>query len=490
MEKQAYLAQDKRVDDWSRRAWGEKWSQTPLRGMREARSLSSRVPQQADFLSRRPPGVKEAVLTLDAWPASPRRREFNCSNLEAIITQVQEWLHQGIVEKSTAFVAYNPVLVPKKNGKLRMCIDYSPLNKHLAPFDWPLPRIQDLRHRIRGATRFSRLDMLDAFFNITMAPGSRAATTFWAGSAKYQFRKMPFGLSVAPAIFQRFMDWALRGFCDCVFIYLDDVLIFTRTRKNHLAIVRRVERALASEGILINQEKSERDQPSLLFVGHIISAQGIAPSEKITQLQHARRPNNRVEAQSFIGYANFFRDYVPNFADMARPIYAQTGTRFQWDEACENAFMQIARIADRAVALHHPIDGKEFDLYADASNVATGAVLTQAGRVIAVSSKTLQGAQVRYSTTDRENLALVHAVEAFRLFVGGSRVILHTDHAALLTRRPDQLTPMQWRWRMTIEQWVSSLSYIEGKKNPADFWSRVEQQSAQSAYKYVASGHP
>ena len=388
-------------------------------------------------------------------------------------TAIAKWLKQGIIEPSTAVAAYNPVFAPKADGTLRVCIDYSPLNPFLVDAEWPLPRIAEIRFRLRGATRFSRIDLREAFHILRIPEGHRDPTTFISHLGKFRFTRMPFGLKTAPAFFQRFMDHVLRLCYKFAIWYQDDILVFS-DEKTHTDKLSQVLGALSESGCEVNQEKSEYNKSQIDFVGLRISKDMIGCALSTEELRTWKVPTSVKAWQSLMGFLNCFRSYVPGFADLSAGLWptADSPRPDLREGGIEQARTLILRCMTK-LDLHQYDDAKPGTLFTDASLTATGAVLTQEGKVIAVHSKGLTGPQSRYSTTDRESLALLHGVEAFRVFIqseAGCEVA--TDHSALLTRRAEELTPRQERWQYRIKSIVRKVIFVKGAENPADYWSR------------------
>ena len=386
-----------------------------------------------------------------------------------IASAVSELLSAGVVEGSVAWVTCNPHLVSKKDGRIRMCIDYRPINEVIESFNWPMPRIQDLRHRVPAGQVFTRLDLRNAFFHVHVPESLRPLTAFQTHLGKFQYTRMPFGLKTAPSVFQRFMDWLLLPFQRGVIGYQDDILLFAPNTRTLRQLTQGVFRRLAEEQVDVNTEKCEFERTSIEFVGLGFGPEGLAPSTKILELDSWPVPRTKADRLSFLGFSGYFRDFIPGYSEIAAPLYEDRLPQ----ETYALAFRALLRQAEKWITLSHYRDDKEAILFTDASNRASGAVLVQEGKVIAVHSKKFSAAQARYSTTDRETLALVNGLVAFRLFVQTNhRITTRTDHTALLNRRVHDLTPLQARWVTKIKWLAPRLEYEPGKSNPADYFSR------------------
>ena len=382
---------------------------------------------------------------------------------------LERWTAKGYIEPSRAWVSCNPVFVEKKNGSIRTCIDYRPINAVTKPWDWPLPRIKDLRHHVLRSEWFSRIDLVEAFHRVSIPDDQRPWTAFHTHRGTYQFTRMPFGLSTAPATFQRFLQSVLGPVRHKVIHYVDDILIHDATLTGHDHTLREVERKLRQASIEINETKSERRKRSVTFVGLNISKGKLGASLPVTDWPV---PRTKPEWQSALGYANCFRDFVPGFSDLTAGLYPSA------NELPLGPRQQKWRHLWNAISAHLDLanydDTKPGMLYLDASQYAVGGVLTQPGKgVCAVFSKALSGSQSRYSATDREHLALLIGLETFKLFLHSNSLLqTNTDHTALLNRQDDKLTNRQMRWKTRIHYITSNIHHVAGKDNPADYWSR------------------
>jgi hypothetical protein len=369
----------------------------------------------------------------------------------------------------------NVVFVAKASGAIRVCIDCTPANKVTADFDWPLPRLQDLRHHIRGRKWFTRLDLVSAFFRITVPEKYRWLTAYTSEGTDYQFRKMPFGLKTAPAVFQRFMDHILAECKNYAWCYMDDILISATTRNELRRRQDKVLEILKRAGCTVNQEKSEYERQSLLFAGMWIFSNGVGPNfKKLRDVLNLECPTTKPEKQSALGLVSYLRDHIPLASHLTAELYPGKGTLLSDDEY-EAAWHRLCQhIAHAACTLGHWQDDVDAQLYTDASKRAIGIILIQDRRIIALGSRKLTTAEAKYSTTDRERLGLVYATQKFRLFLhrrkGTTEVF--SDHKALLSPKGDKDMPRQARWIELVKYWIPNLKHVKGKDNPADYLSR------------------
>jgi len=396
---------------------------------------------------------------------------------EQATQQASEWLRKDITEIiPTPPVCNNLVLVAKKDGRIRVCIDCTPANEQTKAFDWPLPRLQDLRHHIKGAQWFSRIDLQDAFFRIWIPIKYRHLTAFTVRGITYQFKRMPFGLKTAPATFQRFMDWGLSQFQAWAFWYIDDILITADTAGQLKTKEAQLRKRLNDMGCVVNEAKSVSGKTSLLFAGLWVMSKGLGPNlDKAKELLSIPPPNNKAEAQSALGLVSYLRDFIPLVGHFTAMLYPdKQGLKLDLTVYQEHWRLLISHLIKACSINHHFDDHADGQLYTDASQYALGVVLIQDQRIICVASRKLSQAETRYSATDREHLGLVYAAERFKLIThrSSSRIQVRTDHSALVTRKAERLTPRQARWQEVVTNWMPNVSHVKGKENPADFISR------------------
>lgn len=367
-------------------------------------------------------------------------------------------------------------MVAKKDGRIRVCIDCTPANKVTQSVEWPLPRLQDLRHKVKGNRYFARIDLKDAFFRISVPPQHRHLTAFKVEEQAYQFRQMPFGLKTAPAVFQRFMDWGLSSHHPYAYWYMDDILVMAETRKELAKKENLVRQELKRMKCEINEEKSETQRTKILFAGIQITSEGTGYEDRhVREILRTPAPTTKTEAQSALGLVSYLRDFIPLVGHFTAQLYPdKNGLRLEPQQYQEQWAKLLRHLANACTINHHWKDGQAADLYTDASQHALGVILIQNERVVALSSRKLSPAETRYSATDREHLGLVHAAEKFKIILhqSSSPVRVSSDHMALLTRHKSKLTPRQSRWNEHITTWIPQLTHVKGKENPADYISR------------------
>jgi hypothetical protein len=426
-----------------------------------------------------PRALDEWVPDLTAEPIRPRQRALGPRESQILRLQVIDWMSKQVIEPCPTPhpLNNNLVFVAKKNGDIRVCDDCTPVNKVTKDYDWPLPRLQDIRHRLAGNRYFSRLDLKDAFFRIGIPAKWRKYTSFTCDGQQYQFKRMPFGLKTAPAVFQQFMDTGLAGLEKWCVWYIDDILVAAKTLGELRRRTRIIKERLRRMGCTVNEEKSVYDQRALLFLGMWIFAEGLGPNVgKVSELMTIPIPTTKAGMQSALGLVSYLRDFIPLVSYFTAKLYevSDTDGRLSDQSATEEWQRMLRHIASCITTLRHWKEDLDADLYVDASNTGLGVIIFQDGQVVALASRKLTPTEQRYSATDREHLALVFAAKKFKVFLfrvrGQTRVA--SDHQALLGRDLAKMTPRQVRWASIVGTWITNLAHVPGKQNPADFISR------------------
>ena len=407
-----------------------------------------------------------------------RRQKMN-----EMVSNMQD---QGVVQPSSSPWASPVVLVPKKDGTLRFCIDYRRLNSITSKDVYPLPRVDDILVALGGSKYFSSLDLASGYWQIELDEDARKKSAFTTYNGLFEFIRMPFRLCNAPATFQRLMQRILAGleYKSC-FIYLDDVLVASKTFEDHLTHLREVFNRLRSSNLRLKPRKCELIRDKVPFLEHVVSAQGIEPDPaKTERIKNYPAPTDVTEVRRFLGLASYYRRFVPKFASIAAPIHVLTkkNVPFQWTDECESAFNQLKVALSTSPVLVYPRfgPGHSFILETDASTVGLGAVLSQVredGTIhpIAYASRSVDKHERNYGISELETLGLVWAVRYFRPYLLGHPCTVYTDHAACLailnTPKPSGKLA---RWALTIQEMDITIKHKAGKNNTnADVLSRL-----------------
>ncbi|KAJ9530991.1 hypothetical protein QJQ45_001002 [Haematococcus lacustris] len=420
----------------------------------------------------------------------PTRPTYNMSTselaeLKAQITEMQE---KGFIRPSTSPYAAGVLFVRKKDGTFRMCVDYRPLNRITIKNKYPLPRVENMLDRLHGATVFSKIDLRQGYHQIRIAPEDIPKTAFSTRYGHFEFTVLPFGLCNAPATFQRLMNDIFRQeLDDHVIVYLDDILIFSRTHEEHARHLDRVLSLLRQHKLYAKLSKCEFGRSQTQFLGHIITSTGIAcDPNKVVAINSWPVPTTVHEVRSFLGLANYYRRFVNNFSTIAEPLTALTQAdghdkqgKVTWTSAQQSAFDALKHALTSAPILIAPDPTQPYTLRCDASGIGIGAVLSQgtgpAERVVAYHSRKLLPAERNYPTHEQELLSLVEALKVWRHYLLGAHFTLLTDNWANkhLQTQPRLDSKRQARWMEVLQEYNCHIDHIPGKHNVvADALSR------------------
>jgi hypothetical protein len=338
-------------------------------------------------------------------------------------------------------------MVPKPNGSWRPCGDYRRLNAAITPDKYPLPNLQDLSNFLHGSTIFSKIDLEKGYHQIPMQKSDIPKTAIITPFGLFEFLYMPFGLSNAAQTFQRLMDSLFHDF-PFVFIYLDDMLIFSRSCSEHLCHLDTVLAVLAENGLHINPAKCQFAQPEVDFLGHHVTASGLSPIASHTQpILDFPTPSDVKMLQKNLGMLNFYRRFLPGIARVLKPLTDATSGKgnLLWTSEMQTAFDHAKILLASATPLHHSHPHATLSLATDASDTHVGAVLQQktggCWQPLAFFSHKLSPTEGRYSTFDRELLAAFQAVKHFRFFLEGRPFTLFTDHKPIVAAISKNKTP-------------------------------------------------
>lgn len=422
-------------------------------------------------------------------------RRIPAHYVQEVEQQIEEMLTQGIIEESSSPWMAPAVFVRKKTGELRLCVDYRELNKKTTKDAYPLPLPDEVQDRLAGAKIFSTLDLQCGYWQMPINPSDREKTAFCPGPGMglFQFCRMPFGLTGAPSSFQRLMNQIFRGL-PFVTTYIDDVLVHSATEKEHMDHLRQVFQRLREAGLTLRGRKCHIAMRQVRYLGHVFSASGMSPDqEKIQAVREWPVPTNATEVRQFLGLASYYRRYIHQFANIAKPlnVLTQKNTPFTWSSECEASFNTLKQKLTQAPILAYPAfhrNAGPFVLETDASAVGLGAVLEQDGHVIAYASRSLNTAEQHYSVIQKECLAIVFALKQFRHYLLGRPFKLVTDHAPLQWLSAQKMEGMLCRWALAMQEYSFCIEYRRGSLNSnADALSRRVPHTAVSAATQIQS---
>jgi hypothetical protein len=375
------------------------------------------------------------------------------------------------------------VLVRKKDGEWRFCVDYRRLNAITTKDVYPLPRIDDALSRMEGSRYFTILEMQAGYWQVEVDEQDRVKTAFITADGLFEFKVMPFGLTNAPATFQRMMDvvLAVLKWKICL-VYLDDIVVFAPTVTQHLERLESVLQRIGRAGLKLKLSKCSFLEQSLRVLGFIVSREGLSPDpEKISAVRDFPTPRNVKELQSFLGRCSYYRKFVPDFAVLARSLSNLTkkNQRFLWGEEHQRSFEALKTVLTSPPILAHPRYDLPMEIHCDASHYGVGAVLVQQydgkEHVLAYASRLLSKPEVNYSVSEKECLALVWSIKKFRKFIWGQKVKVVTDHHSLcwLLKKRD-LSGRLARWSLQLQDLEIEIVYRSGRLHTdADSLSRA-----------------
>ncbi|KAJ9515191.1 hypothetical protein QJQ45_002321 [Haematococcus lacustris] len=421
-------------------------------------------------------------LVPDARPPVTPMYSLSKPEQEELKKQIKDYLSKGMIEPSSSPYAAPILFVQKKSGELRMCIDYRQLNKLTLRDQHPLPRIDDLFDRLSGCSVFSSLDLQAGYHQIRITPEDVPKTAFRTPEGHFQFKVLSFGLTNAPATFERVMNDAFAPVLGkCALVYLDDILVMSKSLPEHLQHLRLVFDLLRKNKLYAKMSKCEFMQLTLRFLGHVISAGAISVDpDKVRAIVDWPVPSSLTQLQSFLGAANFVRKFVHNFSAISAPLTDLCGklsATFPWHSWPDHerlAFYELKAAVANVPMLRLPDHTQPFQVYCDASLQGVGAVLMQDGYPLAYLSKKLSSAEVNYTTGEQEMLALVTACKEWRCYLEGVPFTLFTDHKPLISLPTQKnLSRRQARWMELLSRFDFKLEYIPGPVNPADPLSRL-----------------
>ena len=407
------------------------------------------------------------TFKIDTGNEIPKRqpvRRVPFAARQEVASQLEKMQNNGVIKPSQSPWSSPVVLVRKRDGTLRFCVDYRFLNSATKPDVFPLPRINELLDQLGRSKYFSTLDLAAGYWQIRVHEDSQEKTAFITQHGLYEFRVMPFGVMNAPAVFQRLMQKVLEGLQsdngkEFASVYLDDVIVFSETLQDHVNHLRAVCNRLRNAGLKLNPKKCKFVCEEVEYLGHLVTPSGLKPNDRnLDAVKHFPTPTTIKQLRQFLGLTSHYRRFVMNYAKIAHPLYALTkkGAIFHWTANCEVAFESLRSWLLAAPVLVYPNFSKDFTLETDASKIGLGAILSQYQEdnklhPVAYASRSVSTAESNYAITNLETLAVVWAVTHFKYYLYGHKVTIITDHAAV---KAILGTPNQWTTRPMVEQVV------------------------------------
>ena len=425
---------------------------------------------------------KHHIELRDSIPVACKPFRTPHSKLKIIDEEIEKMKRCGIIRESCSPYAAPCLIVYKKSGKPRLVVDFRRLNQKIVPIRYPLPHLESSLQLLGGNKWFTTLDLISGYHQIPLREEDKHKSAFSSGSGLYEFNRVPFGMISSGAAMQYAMERVLAGLNNNICLsYIDDILIYGKTEKEHDQNLNAVLKRLLECGFKINGNKCTFRKTQVECLGHLISEDGITPHpSKVEAFLNKSRPRNVKEMQSFIGLASYYRRFIPNFSKIAKPIVnlSKKDVKFVWDDDCQNAFDELKKHLSSSPILTFPDFTQPFVVTTDASFEGIGGVLTQVRNnkqlPIAYYSRSLNPAESRYSAYELEALAIKACLQKWRYYLLGYQITVRSDNQpAIKLLKSGNCENRMARFMSVIQEFHPQYEYIPGNQNNlADYMSR------------------
>lgn len=426
-----------------------------------------------DRSSIRPPAYEMEIRVEDKTPFYCHPRRLSYKEKIEVKKIVQDLLEQGVIRPSNSPYTCPIVPVPKKNGEIRMCVNYKALNRVTVRDNYPLPLIDDCLEYASNKKIFTVLDLKSGFHHIKIAESSTQYTSFVTPEGQYEYVRMPFGLKNGPSVFQRYINRILKPFVDTgkVMVYMDDILIASTDIDEHLTLLSEVLRCVATNGLELQLKKCKFAYSTIEYLGFVLSPVGILPgTSKLTAVKNFPQPTSAKGVHSFLGLCSFFRRFIPGFSQCANPLYKllHKDVNFDFNEKCLQAFEKLKQLLISAPVLSLYDPTRETELHTDASKLGYGAVILQKqidGKFhpIAYFSKSVGKHEINYHSYELETLAIVYALARFRVYLAGIPFTIVTDcNSLVMTFGKKDVNSRIARWVWEFERFNYKIKHRSG----------------------------
>ena len=418
-------------------------------------------------------------LEKESKPVCKPVYRLSLSEQDEVRKQVTELLNKGFIQPSSSPFGAPVLFVKKKDGSLRMCVDYRALNKITIKNKYPIPRIEDLIDRLKDAKIFSKIDLRSGYHQLRIKEEDTPKTAFRTNDGHFEFLVMPFGLTNAPASFMALMNDVLKNLINkCVVVFFDDILIYSKSKEEHVEHVRKVLELLRQNKLFAKMSKCDFLKDKVEFLGHVIGKSGVETDPKKTEaITKWPIPQNVSDLRSFLGLANYYHKFIENFAEISSPLneLLRKDSKFMWTTEHDQAFKTLKEKLSSTPVLAIPDISTPFSIHCDASDKTIGAVLSQNDHPVAFTSRKLTEAELNYSVHEKELLSIINALRVWRHYLLNQNITIYTDHKPLeFFSTQSTLSRRQARWLETFSEFNPTIKYKRGLDNTvADALSRI-----------------
>ncbi len=426
----------------------------------------------------------QIILKEGATPVSGPLYRQSPLELQVLKEELNKLLKKGFIRSSKSSWASPVLFARKKDGTLRLCVDYRALNNLTVKHKYPIPRVDEMLDQLGSARVFSKIDLEGAYHHVKIAEKDIEKTAFKTRYGLFEYLVLPFGLCNGPATFVALMNEIFHDVLDkFIVIYIDDILVFSENEEQHRMHLEVIMERLQKNQLHVQLKKCLFFQNSIEFLGYIVGDGTIKmDSAKVKAISGIESPSSVTDVRSFLGLIGFYRKFIPNFAVLAKPLteLLKGNREFQWNEVEEVSFQLLKKAISEKPVLHSPNFNEPFILTTDASAMAVGGVLSQlfpdGEHPIAYESKKLTDVEGNYPTHELEMYAIVHCLKVFRCYLEGRTFVVRTDHASLkFVKRQKNLSRRMTRWLEYTQQFTFEIEYKDGRENVvADALSRLQ----------------
>uniref|UniRef100_A0A1J3IVR9 Transposon Ty3-I Gag-Pol polyprotein n=2 Tax=Noccaea caerulescens TaxID=107243 RepID=A0A1J3IVR9_NOCCA len=417
-------------------------------------------------------------LEVGANPVNLRPYRYSSLQKDVVDKMIQDMLSQGIIQCSSSPYASPIVLVKKKDGTWRLCVDYRGLNKQTVKDKYPIPLLEDLLDELGGSKYFSKLDLRAGFHQLRMSPEDIYKTAFKTHAGHYEYLVMPFGLTNAPCTFQGLMNHVFQAVTrKFLLVFFDDILVYSKSWEEHLKHLEEVFSILRHQQLYLKPSKCTFGATVIEYLGHFISAEGVSTDpKKVKAIEEWPIPVTQKQLRSFLGLANYYRRFIKGYSVIAKPLSTLLKKEgFTWNPEADSAFQKLKLSLTTTPVLALPNFEKVFVVETDASNIGIGAVLMQDSHPICFISRALGPRHQALSVYEKELMAVVHAVQTWNAYLAHRPFVIKTDQKSLKFLMEQKVTtPFQHMWLSKLMGYTFEIQYKQGKENhAADALSRV-----------------